>query len=135
MYTFTSRFAQSPQSELKMLRGVFPVLFKVSWKVPLSSRKKRNKVCREYIWDVKCGSNSQQVGQQYIELALAISNPNGNLHKSFIVQWLENCNYDLVCNQLPGEWVPDVTVLDHTQYYEGLCSIPSTSVCSPSLNF
>ena len=60
--------------------------------------------------DEDIGSDSQHVGQQYIELPRAIS---GNLHKgqkSYTTTWLESCYNDLICNQLPGGWVPDVVL-------------------------
>ena len=70
---------------------------------------------KAFAWNAKFGSSSQQVGQQYIELPRAISDPNGNLHKgqkSYTTKWLENRYKDLVCNQLLGGWVPDVVVLE-----------------------
>jgi hypothetical protein len=70
---------------------------------------------KAFVWNTKFGSSSQQVGQQYIELPRAISDPNGNLHKgqkSYTTKWLENRYKDLICNQLPGGWVPDVVVLE-----------------------
>ena len=70
---------------------------------------------RACTWNVKFGSDSQHVGQQYIELPQAISDPSGNLHKgqkSYTTKWLENRYKDLICNQLPVGWVPDVVVLE-----------------------
>ena len=36
---------------------------------------------RVFAWNAKFGSDSQYVGQQYIKLPRAISDPSGNLHK------------------------------------------------------
>ena len=82
----------------------------------LDKEKLMGKCLRKaFAWNAKCGSSSQQVGQQYIELPRAISDSNGNLHKdqkSYTTKWLENRYKNLVCNQLPGGWVPDVVVLE-----------------------
>ena len=70
---------------------------------------------KAFAWNAKFGSSSQHEGQQYIKLPQTISDANGNLHKgqkSYTTKWLENRYKDLVCNQLPGGWVPDVVVLE-----------------------
>ena len=65
-------------------------------------------LCKAFSWNAKSGSSSQQVGQQYVELPRAISDPNGNLHKgqkSYTTKWLESCYKDLVRNHATARWV------------------------------
>ena len=72
-------------------------------------------LCKAFVWNANFGSSFQHVGQQYIELPRAISDPNSNLQKgqkSYTTKWLENRYKNLVCIQLPGGWVPDVVVLE-----------------------
>ena len=60
---------------------------------------------RAFAWNAKFGSDCQQIGQLYIELPRAISDPNGNLHKgqkSYTTKWLESRYKDLICNQVGG---------------------------------
>ena len=62
---------------------------------------------RAFAWNVKFGSNYHNVGQQYIELPRAISDPNGNLHKSqksYTTKWLKN-HYKDFGLQPTAEWM------------------------------
>ena len=46
---------------------------------------------RAFAWNAKHGSDQQHVGQQYLELPRAISDPSGNPHKgqkSYTTKWL-----------------------------------------------
>ena len=70
---------------------------------------------RAFAWNAKYGSSQQHVGQQYLELPRAISDPSGNPHKgqkSYTTKRLEKRYKDLICNQLPGGWVPDAVVVE-----------------------
>ena len=64
---------------------------------------------KAFAWNAKFKSSSQHVGQQYIELPQAISDPKGQ--EEFTTKWLENCYKDLVHNQLLGGWVPKADVV------------------------
>ena len=60
-------------------------------------------LCQVFAWNAKYGSDKQRVGQQYLELPRAISDPSGNLHKGQMTKWLEKHYQDLICNQLPDD--------------------------------
>ena len=69
---------------------------------------------RVFAWNAKHGSDQQHVGQQYLELPKAISDPSGSPHKgqkSYTTKWLEKRYKYLVSNQLPQGWVPSTVVL------------------------
>ena len=114
-YVLKDPSAVVPRRKVKIL--TFASSRKLKRKVKQLDKEKIVGKClrRAFAWNAKFGSSSQNVGQQYIELPRAISDPNGNLHKgqkSYTTKWLENRYKDLISNQLPGGWVPDVVVLE-----------------------
>ena len=115
-YVLKDPSAVVPRRKVKIL--TFASSRKLKRKVKqLDKEKKIVGKClrRAFAWNAKFGSSSQNVGQQYTELPRAISDPNGNLHKgqkSYTTKWLEKRYKDLISNQLPGGWVPDVVVLE-----------------------
>ena len=115
-YILKDPSAAVPRRKVKLLTFASSRKLKKRMKQLDKEKKLVGKCLRKaFAWNAKFGCCSQQVGQQYIELPRAISDPNGNLHKgqkSYTTKWLENRYKDLVCNQLPGGWVPDVVVLE-----------------------
>ena len=70
-------------------------------------------LCQAFTLNTNGGCSSQHVGQQYSEFPLAISDPHGNLHKgqkSYTTKWPEGRYKDLISNQLPRGWMPDVVL-------------------------
>ena len=115
-YVLKDPSAVVPKRKFKLLTFASSKVLKKKVK-QLDREKKLVGKClrRAFAWNAKFGSDSQHIGQQYIELPRAISDPYGNLHKgqkSYTTKWLENRYEDLICNQLPGGWVPDVVVLE-----------------------
>ena len=115
-YILKDPSAVVPKRKVKLLTFASSRKLKKKMKQLDKEKKLVGKCLRKaFACNVKSGSSSQHVGQQYIELPRAISDPNGNLHKgqkSYTTEWLQNRYEDLVHNQLPGGWVPDVVVLE-----------------------
>ena len=93
-YVLKDLSAMVPRRKVKLL--TFALSKKLTRKVKQLDKEKKlvGKCLRKaFAWNAKFGSSSQHVGQQYIELSRAISDPKGNLHKgqkSYTTKWLES---------------------------------------------
>ena len=84
--------ARVPRRKAKLL--TFASTKKVQKKMKrLEKEKKHVGRClrRAFAWNAKYGSGQQHIGQQYLELPRAISDPSGNLHKG-----IKSYNHEMV---------------------------------------